>query len=490
MLDITHALSDIGGLTVNDSPAHCDPFACDALGHKAHTPLAVVRPSTVPALISLIHRANELGLCLQPISSTGQHQRGDTLCQPDTLVVDLSGFDQVVRVDRRNRVVLFEAGVTFPQLREAVLAHGLRPMLPLCPRPGKSALTAYLEREPTLYPRFQWDLSDPLLCVETIFGTGELFRTGGAAGPGTLSEQWAAGDAQKTPMGPGHSDIARIIQGAQGNLGIVTWCSAKVEPIPAAETLYRLDSPNLGKLIDLCYRLLHRNLPDICFIVDSAALAALQGEALPTGKSHWHLLFSLSAPPLLGAEKLAWMQPEVYRYCAELGLAEQLHNFAPHQEALHQRLIGADLPSPGWWWKNAGQPATRELFFQTTLDRCERFLPVHARAQIANRWQSPSLCYIQPQLGGRNCHMEFIFPHDGSQEQTANVAALVEDEALDLMAHGAFFSRPYGPLIELTCTNRDAEMCERLGQVFDPDGVMAASLWPIVRHPQNSSSAA
>lgn len=488
--DITEALSDIANLTVNDSPTFCDQFARDAIGHDGHSPLAVVYPTTVPALISLVRRADELGLRLQPISSTGQHQRGDTLCQPNTVVVDMSGFDQVVRVDRRNRVVLFEAGVTFPQLREAVSAQGLRPMLPLCPRPGKSALTAYLEREPTLYPRFQWDLSDPLLCIEAVFGSGEMFRTGGAAGPGTLSEQWAAGDAQKTPMGPGHSDIARIIQGAQGNLGIVTWCSAKVEPQPVAETLYRLDSPDLGRLIDLCYRLLHRNLPDICFIVDSAALAAIEGAELPQGKPHWHLLFSLSAPQLLGAEKLAWMQPEVYRYCAELGLAEQLHHFSARHEALHQRLIGASLPSPGWWWKKAGHAATRELFFQTTLDRCERFLPVQERAKEANRWHSPSLCYIQPQLGGRNCHMEFIYPHGGSQEQTAAANLLVEDAALDLMAHGAFFSRPYGPLIELTCPPSDAEMCQRLGQIFDPSGVMAASLWPIVRHPDIHSPAA
>ena len=487
MLNITESLSDIGGLSVSESAEDCNVYVSDAIGHQGHAPLAVVRPSTLPGLVSLIRRSDALGLHLQPVSSTGQHQRGDTLCGPDTMIADMSGFDQVVRVDRRNRVALFEAGVTFPQLQDAVSQKGLRPMLPLCPRPGKSALTAYLEREPTMYPRFQWDLSDPLLCIETVFGSGEMFRTGGAAGPGTLSEQWAAGDAQKTPMGPGHSDIARIIQGAQGNLGIVTWCSAKVEPVPAAETLYRLDSPDLGKLVELSYRLLRRNLPDICFIVDSNALAALQGEELPGGKPYWHLLFSLSAPQLLGAEKLAWMQPEVYQYCAELGLADQLQNFAANHQELHWRLIGG-YPPANEWWKQAGQAATRELFFQTTLDRCERFLPVHERVQKTHHSDSPSLCYIQPQIGGRACHMEFIFPHDGSTEKIEAVAELVADEALELSANGAFFSRPYGPLIELTSSPDTVEMCDRLAQVFDPTGVMAASLWPIVRHNPNQAS--
>lgn len=491
MLEITKVLADIAGLDISDALSQCAPYASDASGGRAHVPLAVVRPHTMPALIALVRRAAELGLRLQPISSTGQHQRGDTLCQPDSLVVDMSGFDQVVRVDRRNRVALFEAGVTFPKLCAALARQQMRAMLPLCPRPGKSALTAYLEREPTIYPRFHWDMSDPLLCIEVVFGSGELFRSGGAAGPGTLSEQWASGDAQKTPMGPGHSDIARIIQGAQGNLGIVSWCSAKAEPIPMKETLYRLDSPDLGKLIDLCYRLLHRSLPDICFIVDSAALAALQGElparAPSIAPSQWHLVFSLSAPQVLGMEKLAWMQDEVQRYCSEAGLAGQLLGFTARHQKLHQSLLAAGAERS--WWKQAGQQASFELFFQSTMERCPRFLTTHARALSAHAWNTPTMCYIQPLVGGRNCHMEFIFPHAGTIESSAAVTKLATSTARALQVQGAFFSRPYGPLTELIDSGA-AGMLDRLGQIFDPSVVMSASTWPIIRHHQAQARAA
>jgi hypothetical protein len=41
-------------------------------------------------------------------------------------------------------------------------------------------------------PKYHWDIGDPLACVEVIFGTGDMFRTGAAAGPGSLEEQWAA----------------------------------------------------------------------------------------------------------------------------------------------------------------------------------------------------------------------------------------------------------------------------------------------------------
>lgn len=489
MLHTISLLSGIADLEVSLEPAALERFARDDSGLSGQRPLALVRPETVPALQDLILLAPAMGVSLMPVSSSGEHHRGDTLCQANTVVVDMSGFSEVVRVDRRNRVSLFEAGVTFDQLAAAVAEKGMRAMLPLCPRRGKSALAAYLEREPVIYPRFQWDGADPLLCVEAIFGNGELFRTGAAAGPGTLAEQWASGNAQKTPLGPGHTDVARILQGAQGNLGIVTWGTAKAEPLPARETLYVLSSPLLGTLATLSQTLLRRNLPDICFIVDGAALAALQGDDSFKAEPLWHLVFSLSAPAQMGEEKLAWMQTEVADYCREAGLERQLHGFAPRHQALHERLTNP--AANGRWWKKAGMGATRELFFQTTLDHCEHFLPVLRQQLRVHGWPGRPLVYIQPQLGGRHCHMEFVFPHDAAMRLPAAVTGMVCELACELKMQGAFFSRPYGPLVNVARAGRSANvLTDRLTEIFDPEGVMAGSRWPICRHPLHSAQAA
>jgi hypothetical protein len=483
MSRIAESLAGIAGLDVSMAETELGRYSGDDSGLLGEQPRAVLRPRTVPALVKLVRLAPALGLRLQPVSSTGEHHRGDTLCEADTAIVDLSAFDEVVRVDRRNRVALFEAGVSFDRLTLALREQGLRPMLPLCPRPGKSALAAYLEREPTIMPRFQWDLSDPLLCVEAVFGNGELFRTGAAAGPGTLEEQWATGNAQKTPMGPGHSDVARLLQGAQGNLGIVTWCTAKAEPIPQGETLYRLSSADLGKLTSLSQVLLRRNLPDICFMVDSAALAALQGRSIDGADRQWHLIFSLSAPSLLGREKLDWMQEEVASYCNERGLSSQLQGFAAQHEDLHRRLLDPAAGAGEGWWKKAGLPATRELFFQTTLDHCQRFLPLLHQRLAAIGWLQRPLIYIQPQLGGRCCHMEFVFPHDPARRSTARVNALITELACELKVEGAFFSRPYGPLVDIARAGLSTTaLTDRLTEVFDPAGVMSGSRWAVCRH--------
>src|SRR5450756_1223159 len=89
----------------------------------------------------------------------------------------------IVRADRRNRVALVEAGVTFDELDVALSKVGLRAMTPRARRKGKSVVAAYLDRTPTLVPRAQWDLSYPLLCIEVVMGSGTVFRTGSSAGP-------------------------------------------------------------------------------------------------------------------------------------------------------------------------------------------------------------------------------------------------------------------------------------------------------------------
>ena len=134
---------------------------------------------------------------------------------------------------------MFEPGVTFGELIPAVTKENLRLNIPLMPRSTKSVTASMLEREPVTLPTYHWDIMDPLDCVEIIFGTGDMFRTGAAAGPGTLEEQWAAGGAQVEAAGPSSASWYRLIGGSQGTMGIVTWSSARCEITPQhGRTLY------------------------------------------------------------------------------------------------------------------------------------------------------------------------------------------------------------------------------------------------------------
>ena len=172
----------------------------------------VVTPKNTSETQQVVKWANRTGTGLVPISSGSPHFWGDTVPSAGgVVIVDLSRMKKIIRVDARNRVALVEPGVTFSELQPEVEREELRLNMPLLPRSSKSVVASLLEREPVIMPRFHWDMMDPLACTEIIWGSGDLFRTGSAAGPGTLEELQASGSAQKYGGGPAQVDYVRFV---------------------------------------------------------------------------------------------------------------------------------------------------------------------------------------------------------------------------------------------------------------------------------------
>ncbi len=198
------------------------------------SPLAVARPGSAEEVERLVAWANETATPLVPVSSGGPHVRGDTVPSvPGAVIVDLAALDRILRIDRRNRMVVIEPGVTCPQLQAALRRHGMRVTPPLLPRANKSVVASLLEREPTLIPRYNYALPEPLRDCGVVWGSGEMLFTGEAgAGSTSLERQWEAGFVQAEAKGPAQTDFYRLLTGAQGTMGIVTWASVKCELLP------------------------------------------------------------------------------------------------------------------------------------------------------------------------------------------------------------------------------------------------------------------
>ncbi len=202
-------------------------------------PGSIVKPDTMNEVQSIVKWANETGTPLIPVSSGTPHFHGDTVPGVGgSVIVDLSGMKRIIRIDRRNRVAMIEPGATFGELIPALEKEGLAPFMTFLPCSSKSVVTSFLERTPITMPRQHWDVQDPLQCVEVIYGNGDMMRTGSAAGPGTLEEQWEVGRAQIRGMGPSQVDFTRLLQGAQGTMGIVTWATIRCRPLPKAKKSY------------------------------------------------------------------------------------------------------------------------------------------------------------------------------------------------------------------------------------------------------------
>jgi FAD/FMN-containing dehydrogenase len=266
----------VGAENVCDSPGNLEEYAGDESFAPPLAPAYVVRPKDAGEVQEIVAWANASGTPLIPVSSGPPHFRGDTVPSvAGAVTVDLRRMNRVVRLDPEHRIALVEPGVTFRELVPAAREAGLRLNLPLLPRATKSVVASMLEREPVIMPKYHWDISDPLACTEVVYGSGDIFKTGSAAGPGTLEEQWESGAAQNEAAGPIQADFLRLIQGAQGTMGIVTWATARCEHLPKIEEPYLVGSDNLAHLLEFAHWLIRNRSADDCLVLNDVNLARI-----------------------------------------------------------------------------------------------------------------------------------------------------------------------------------------------------------------------
>jgi len=271
-------LIEIVGIdNVFDDAAILESYAKDQSFATPLKPWFIVKPKTAEELQALVKWANENRTPLVPVSSGPPHFHGDTVPSvAEGVIVDLSRMKAIKRIDRRNKMVVIEPGVTYSELTPALAQQGLRIMQPLLPRPNKSVIASLLERQPTLIPRLNHSLPEPLRNCGVVWGTGEIAFTGESGmGPLSLESQWKIGLAQVNQQGPLATDLMRLLTGAQGSMGIVIWASIKCEFVPTVHRYFSVPGETLEELIDFCYKLEQIRLGDEVMILNAAQLASM-----------------------------------------------------------------------------------------------------------------------------------------------------------------------------------------------------------------------
>ena len=461
------------GIVLTRDPETLQAFVSDAEGRGA-MPLGLASPARIEHVVEVVQWANRQGVALVPFSSrTGPRRRGDTLSRSPGVMLDMSRLGRVIHVDGDDRIAVIEPGVTFAEFDAALSPHGLRSFKPLLPRRGKSVLACHLEREPITSPYDHWDTSDPLSSVELVFGNGERFRTGGAAVPGTLEENLRRGMRQMVSSGPIATDFTRVLQGAQGSLGVVCWGSIYCERVPPLERAHFVASDDLAALVKLTYATLRRRTSGQLFIVDRVHLGLMVAGgstacALPDDLPRWILYANLTAAPNFPEEHLAYVQADFFADAAQAGLtpgtslggleACDLHALlqTPPDDDYKQRLLGD----------------YSDFLFLSQLSKAQAFVAAVDKLQASQGSRSPSGFYLQPLVHGVACHVEVTFPHRPQERQAAqNLRARAVDACAE---QGAFFSRPYAPWgrAAFKADPQAAQTLARIKQLLDPNGVM------------------
>jgi len=375
---------------------------------------------------------------------------------------------------------MFEPGVTFDELIPAVAKEGLRLNMPLLPRMSKSVTGSLLEREPVVMPKYHWDIGDPLACVEVIFGTGDMFRTGAAAGPGTLEEQWAVGGAQKEAAGPSSASWYRVIQAAQGTMGIVTWASARCEIIPKMEEPFLVGSNDLDKIMEMVHWLQRLRLVNECLILNNTDMATIMAGGKPAEYNRikgslptWTLFYNVAGYDYLPEERVNGQVQDIKELCQRVGVepAQSLGSVSAFE------LLKAVQSPPGnFYWKTPPDWTCYEIFVISDFQKVGELIETMNSIADEVGYASPDMgVYIQPIVQGVNYHVEFdLFYNPANPVDVERVKQLSVSAVRKLMDKGAFFSRPYGESTDMIM-NRDAATVNTLRKVksiVDPAGIM------------------
>jgi FAD/FMN-containing dehydrogenase len=463
------------------SPDVITQYASDDTTVAPAPPRCVVRPKNAAEVQKIIAWANSSGTPLVPVSSGPPHTRGDSVPSAGrAVIVDLRQMNRVVRLDPEHRIAMVEPGVTFQELVPAARKAGLRLNLPLLPRPTKSVLASMLEREPVIMPKYHWDISDPLACTEVVFGTGDMFKTGSAAGPGTLEEQWAAGAAQNEAAGPVQADFLRLIQGAQGTMGIVTWATARCEHLPTVEEPYLVGSANLADLLWFSHRLVRNRWADDCLLLNNVNLARIMSgdlacdhEDLRASLPRWILFYTISGTRYLAEEKVRYLQSDIAELAASLGVAPV--RSLSEVDAYDLMNVLHYPPGEGHWKSRSGV-ACKDVFFISVQEKLGELIDAMMSLASDSGYASTNVgVYLQPIVQAVNYHCEFnvFFDRDNPAGRAA-AATLFEAASRRLADCGAFFSRPYGSWAEIAYGKDPATVAalRKIKEIFDPNNVM------------------
>jgi FAD/FMN-containing dehydrogenase len=442
-------------------------------------PMCIVYPLNTKEVQAVVKFAAKNQICLVPMSS-GKSEKSSALSLPsigvEAIIVNLSKMKKIVRIDKRNRIAMIEAGVTYKELIDAVAKEGLKLTHPLLPRDNKSVVADLLDRQPTMIPRHHWDVNDPLCCLEVVFGTGEVFRTGSAAGTGTLEEQWDSGVAQSNPMGPSHTDFGRVILGGQGTLGIITWATVKLEVAPSLRKLVFAQEEQVKQLQEVVYKGALRRLGDEYILLNNIALASM----LETGsekimefsnkQKKWTLISNVCGYSYFPKDKLDYQLNDLKDLSKKTNVNFELGISGVNNDRIYELL---DATRGEKNWKSSLKETYLDVFFISTLDKVDKFTVITEKLVEKYGFKSNDIAiYVQPTMQGRNSHIEFIVPFDVSQKDKALV--MYHEIVNELMNEGAFFNRPNDLISEAVYAKNEnhVESLKKLKTLLDPHYIL------------------
>ena len=473
MENISKELADIvGSEYVLDDPETIKKYSHDKSFVPPRNASSVIKPKTTEEVQKIVKSCLKYKIPITPCSS-GIHFYGNTIPNEGGIIVALDRMNKILKIDKRNRHVVVEPGVTWGQLQNELDKHGFISLNPLLPHHLKSVLSSTLEREPICIVKHQY--ADPTLTMELVFPNGDIFRTG--------SSSFYPGNLTAMPYGPG-LDFFRFIQGSQGTMGIVTWLGVKIEIKPTIQKLYFMSCEKFEDAVEPVYRILRRTLGEECFILNNINLANILTENWPHEFNElrnklppWTVILCLEGLKRFPEEKIQIQEKALFELARDLPfeIAPVLTEL-PSIERKLSKLLRKPWPKDNLYWKNRFKGSSHDIFFHTTLDKVQKFIAIMYKTAERNGYPTSEIGgYVQPLERGRVCHCEFnLFCNMDDPQDVERVRRLFYEASEQLISNGAFFTRPYGPWAKMMYSRMESYTRElkKIKKIFDPTNIM------------------
>ena len=188
-------------------------FEADAFAGSSRSPLAVVMPGSTQDVASILQYAHENRIKIVP-RGAGTSTTGAAVPAEDTIVVCLSRMNAVLDIDYPNRTVTVEAGVTTAAITRAVAERGFF----YAPDPGSAAactIAGNIATDASGSRGIKYGTtSNHVLGLTLVLADGEILHLGGQH------------------LDVAGYDIPGLLAGSEGQLGIVTQATLRIQRKP------------------------------------------------------------------------------------------------------------------------------------------------------------------------------------------------------------------------------------------------------------------
>ncbi|HWH25441.1 MAG TPA: FAD-linked oxidase C-terminal domain-containing protein [Pseudolysinimonas sp.] len=221
-------------------------------------PWAQLRPQSVAEVQSVVRWASERSIALIP-RGAGSGLAGAALAGEGAVVLDLTRMDAIVEIRVDDQVAVVQPGVITAALDAEARHHGLF----YAPDPGSVGISTIGGNIATnaggLRGAKYGVTRDAVLALDVVLADGRLVRLG-----------------RETVKGVAGYDLASLIVGSEGTLGIVVSATLRLLPVPAAVSTAAVFLPSLAAAANAVLAIGRSGArPTVLEIVDRATLAAI-----------------------------------------------------------------------------------------------------------------------------------------------------------------------------------------------------------------------